>query len=292
MKRIVLAIGLLLCSWTWAAAATVNVGLNDVITTVEKSFQQDSSGHTPISDFTADFFQRTLLSKERRELRGDGRVSVRMPANGQPLMFRFEYYRPARQEIVSDGRSMWIYLPENRQVILSDVSFLYDRRSMNPNGDPAVNFLQGLGRISKDFQINFAPGMYDAAGNYVLELNPRRSMLTTRRILLVVDRDSVLARTSSNRNLPGSPSAPVPPSTQHGLPAAKTGFAPPIGTFGKFQSDPFPVLSSTVDSHDGTSVTMEFSNIRINNRLPGSEFNFIIPGDAQVVRPSEKNLPR
>ena len=212
MKRIMLAAALLLCSWNWAAAATMNVGLNDVIATVEKAFQQENGGEAPISDFTADFFQRTNLAKERRELRGDGRVSARMPSNGQPLMFRFEYFRPARQEIISDGRSMWIYLPENRQVILSDVSFLYDRRSLNPNSDPAVNFLQGLGRISKDFQINFAPGMYDAAGNYVLELNPRRSMLNTRRILLVVDRDSVLARTSSKRN-PGAPPTHAPPPT-------------------------------------------------------------------------------
>ncbi|MBT1072272.1 LolA family protein [Pelotalea chapellei] len=287
MRRIMLAMALLLCSWTWASAATMNAGLNDVIAAVEKAFQQDNSGHAPISDFTADFFQRTQLSTDRREMRGDGRVSVRMPSDGQPLMFRFEYYRPARQEIVSDGRSMWIYLPENRQVILSDVSFLYDRRSLSPNNDPSVNFLQGLGRISKDFQINFAPGMYDAAGNYVLELNPRRSMLNTRRILLVVDRDSVVARTAAKGSTPTAP-----PTNRPGSPAAKTGPLAPLGAFGVPQSNLFPVLSSTVEGHDGTIVTMEFSNIRINNRIPRTEFNFIIPADAQVVRPSDKNLPR
>lgn len=293
MKRIImLALSLVLLTWGWAAAA-VSIGLNDVINTVERSFRTDDNNSPLIGDFTADFFQVTRLSREKRELRGDGRVSVKLPAHGQPLMFRFEYYRPAQQEIVSDGRSMWIYQPDNRQVILSDVSFLYDRRGMGPN-EPAVNFLQGLGRISKDFQINFASGMYDAGGNYVLELTPRRSMLNTRRILLVVDRTSVLAlksTRSTGANQPAAPPVPAPPASRKAAPAGRSQFPAPTAGFG-LSSDPFPILSSTVEGHDGTSVTMEFSNIRVNTRLSDAEFRFIIPGDAQVVRPSEKNLPR
>ena len=207
-------------------------------------------------------------------------MAVKMASSSSPLMFRFEYFRPYWQEIVSDGNVLWIYHPENREVILSDVSFLYNRLSFDPDRDRAVNFLQGLGRISKDFQINFASGMYDTAGNYVLELTPRRAMINTRRIYLVVSRDTVLAfvRGKVPQNNPGD----APPPAQFGAKA-------PLG--GLQQSDPFPILSTTVEDQAGNSTTIEFSNIRINNRLPQSEFSFIVPAGVQIIRPSERNLP-
>lgn len=281
MKRFfTLLPGLLLCLWFGQAlaASQVNVGLNDVIATVEKSFKPDSSGLAPISDMTADFFQRTILAKDQRELRGDGRMSVKFASSSSPLMFRFEYFRPYQQEIVSDGKALWIYHPENREVILSDVSFLYNRLSLDPDRDRAVNFLQGLGRISKDFQINFAPGMHDIAGNYVLELTPRRAMINTRRILIVVNRDTVLTYVNNK----------TPQKNPTGIPQPFSTNAPQSA----LRSDPFPILSTTVDDQEGNSTTMEFSNTRINNRLPQSIFSFIVPAGVQIIKPSEQNLPR
>jgi len=283
MKRLLtLLTALFISSWTsqLLAAPQVNVGLSDVIATVEKSFQPDASGITPISDVTADFFQRTLLAKDQRELRGDGRMSVKMPTDRTPLMYRFEYFRPYWQEIVSDGNSLWIYHPENREVILSDVSFLYNRLSnrlpYDPEGDRAVNFLQGLDRISRDFQINFASGMYDTAGNYVLELTPRRAMLNTRRIFMVVNRDSVLQYISGKEGM-------------NGMGQPQFGAKAPLASL---QSDTFPILSTTDYDQAGNSTTIEFSNIRINNRLPLSTFTFIVPAGVQIIKPSQQNLPR
>ena len=294
-QRIALFIVLLFSCQNVAAHAAqqVKVGLNDVIATVEKSFKAGSNGQAPVGDFTADFFQRTLLKKEGREMRGDGVVSVRLATAASPLMFRFQYYRPYQQEIVSDGNSLWIYHPENREVILSDVSFIYNRPGFNPDRDSAVNFLQGLGRISKDFHINFASGMYDAAGNYVLELNPRRAMLNTRRILIVVSRDSVLSYVSGATPLTSGPAPaaprtlPTPPRTPFATPAPFAGMPAFGGT-----SDPFPLLSTTVEDQEGNSTTMEFANVKTNAHLSDAVFTFAIPPGIQVVRPSERNQPR
>lgn len=295
MKRYIFALAALTFSLTGGslfAAEQVKVGLNDVIATVEKSFKADSSGKIPVSDFTADFFQRTTLAKERREMRGDGQISVKLATSNSPLMYRFNYYRPYRQEIVSDGNSLWIYHPENREVILSDVSFIYNRPGFNPDRDSAVNFLQGLGRISKDFQINFAGGMNDAAGNYVLELSPRRAMLNTRRILIVVSRDDALAYIASKGQPKTPASLPVPPpKTTRPQMGAQPAFSP-IQPLGVARSDLFPILSTTVEDQDGNSTTMEFGNIRINNRLSKMDFLFLIPPGVQVVKPSEINQPR
>lgn len=296
--RIALLIGLLFSCLTAAAHAAqqqVKVGLNDVIATVERSFKAGSNGQAPVSDFTADFFQRTLLAREAREMRGDGVVSVKLATASSPLMFRFQYYRPYQQEIVSDGNSLWIYHPENREVILSDVSFNYNRPGFNPDRDRAVNFLQGLGRISKDFQINFASGMNDAAGNYVLELNPRHAMHNTRRILLVVSRDSVVSYVTGVNPLTKGPEPDLPPS--RALPSRTRtpfGATEPFGGVQGFgtTSDPFPLLSSTVEDQDGNSTTMEFANIKINTRLAATDFSFMVPPGVQVVKPSERNQPR
>ena len=296
-QRNTLLIGLLFSCLPVAAHAAqqVKVGLNDVIATVEKSFKAGSNGQAPVGDFTADFFQRTLLKREGREMRGDGVASVKLATETSPLMYRFQYYRPYQQEIVSDGKSLWIYHPENREVILSDVSFIYTRPGFNPDRDRAVNFLQGLGRISKDFQINYASGMFDVAGNYVLELNPRRAMLNIRRILLVVSRDSVISYVTGATPLASGP-VPPPQKPRAYLPAPRTPFAgqAPFAGMPEFGvvSDPFPLLSSTVEDQEENSTTMEFANVKINAGLRDTDFSFSIPPGVQTVKPSERNQPR
>ena len=295
--RIALLIALLFSSLPAAAFAAqqVHVGLNDVIATVEKSFKAGSNGQAPISDFTADFFQRTQLKKDGREMRADGVVSVKLATATSPLMYLFQYYLPNKQEIITDGKSLWIYHPENREVILSDVSSAYSRPGFNPDRDQAVNFLQGLGRLSHDFQINFAGGRNDAAGNYVLELHPRRAMLSIQRILLVVSRDSVLAYVTGATPLTSGPS-PAPPASRTIPPTNRTPFGTPapfagMPAFGG-TSDTFPLLSTHVEDHEGNSTTMEFANVKINSHLADRAFYFQIPPGVQVVRPSERNQPR
>lgn len=273
-------------------AAAANVGLNDVIATVEQSFRQGTTGKAPVTDFAANFFQRTLLADGQREMRGDGQMTVQLPAGNTPLMFRFEYFRPNQQEIVCNGRVLWIYHPDNREVILSDVSFLYNRSSLNFDRDRAVNFLHGLSSISRDFQINFAAGMFDPAGNYVLELTPRRAMLNTRRILLVVNRESVLSFVAGTggkeRSMPGTLPSPRTQGPQP-QPRSPFGTTPP---FGALRSDPFPILSTTTYDLEGNSTTLELTNIQVNGHPSETSFNFIVPGNVQIVRPSEQNVPR
>jgi outer membrane lipoprotein-sorting protein len=297
-QKITLIAGLIfLCTTvTSHAAQQVKIGLNDVIATVEKSFKAGNNGQAPVTDFTADFAQRTLL-KDGREMRGDGVASVKLATASSPLMYRFQYYRPYEQEIVSDGNSLWIYHPENREVILSDVSSVFNRPGFNPDRDHAANFLQGLGRISKDFHINFASGMYDSAGNYILELTPRRAMLNTKRILLVVSRDSATSYVTGATPLTNGPEPlPVPQKKPSLPPAPRSPFGTPapfagMPAFGGV-SDPFPLLSTTVEDLEGNSITMEFAHIKVNSRLADADFTFQVPANIQVIKPSERNQPR
>ncbi|NIQ96491.1 MAG: outer membrane lipoprotein carrier protein LolA, partial [Desulfuromonadales bacterium] len=82
------------------------------------------------------FTQESSIASLDRTQQGGGRVTLRFEQQGGgqvPLVkFRWEYEHPTRQEIVSDGRTMWVYIPENNQVIESDISEVSRARAQDP----------------------------------------------------------------------------------------------------------------------------------------------------------------
>jgi outer membrane lipoprotein-sorting protein len=194
-----------------------------------------------------------------RELKAEGEMTVRFADVAKPLMFRFDYFRPMPQEIVSNGRTLWMYLPANRQVVVSDVRFFFDSHGSGQDSNRAENFLQGLGRISKDFLITYSAEGGDAQGNFVLELTPRRSSSMITKLHLVVNRESVIRYVAQGRRIVFDPLQP---------------------------SAVFPVLASTVYDHNGNITSVEFSNIRSNVWVSDAVFNFVVPAGVEVVRPS------
>lgn len=237
-----------------------NVTLTDVINTVEKPFRLDKSGVAPLDTVRADFFQRSTIAAKKREFRADGEMYLKVASSTEPLKFRFDYFRPTRQEIVCDGRTLWVYLPENREVIQSDVAEFFDPTRFDQSRGRGVNFLQGLGRISKDFTIVFGRTMTDQAGNFILELTPRRASPTIEKLYLTVNRQSLQDMTGTRPQI-NAPQARPP------------------------ESHLFPLLATTVVDHEGNSTTMEFSNIQANGMVSDLTFTFSPPPDAQVVRP-------
>jgi outer membrane lipoprotein carrier protein len=262
-SRILSALLILGFSTTPAAAAQIpkySAGLNEVIATVEKPFQLDRSGSPLISTVRADFFQRSTIAEKKKEFRAEGQMYLNPATSSESLKFRFDYYRPTKQEVVCDGKTLWIYLPENRQVILSDVSEFFAPSRTGTGRERGINFLQGLGRISKDFAIVFNRSMTDQAGNYLLDLTPLRASATIEKLFITVSREAVERRAGTR------PQVGLPPARQP-------------------QLFPFPILSTTVVDHDGNSTTMEFSNAVTNSMVSDIIFRFDVPPDAQVVRP-------
>jgi outer membrane lipoprotein-sorting protein len=254
---------LLLCSVCTAGALQIpktTAGLGDVIAAVEAPFRVGSDGNPELTAVEADFFQRSTIADKKREMRADGRMFLKPATGDLPLKFRFDYYRPTRQEVVCDGRTLWIYLPENHQVIQSDVAEFLDPQINDPLRSRGVNFLQGLGRISKDFFITFAERATDLEGNFNLELRPQRSSVMIEKMFITVKRDAVLRRVGGLPKF-NAPAA-LPPEQQL-----------------------FAILATTVVDHDGNSTTMEFSNVRVNEMMSDLTFSFEPPADARLVRP-------
>lgn len=261
MKKVLKLTPLLLLIWTLASPASAKeiIGISDVIQTLENPFRIDAvaargTTRSAIADFEADFFQESRLVSLDRTQRGRGRVQVRFDrtrGDRVPLtMFHWTYDQPTNQEMVSDGRTMWVYLPENNQVIQSDIEFTSQARENDP-----MTFLTGLGNLSRDFLITWASPNLDVEGNYVLELKPRRVSQLIHKMQIVVDRDAVFEFT---RN-------------------ASTG-------------DLFPFLSTTVYDPNGNATLIEFQDIRVNRGLSDFNFRFMIPAGVDVVRPTGQGM--
>lgn len=257
MKRIIFLLSSFLLLAAVACAAPPvgqSIGLREVIAALERPFTPDAPPEEKIVDFQADFFQESHISSLERSQRGEGRVFIKFDEGSAgrvpKVLFRWEYDRPTRQEFVSNGEKLWVYLPENRQVILSNIEQTTLARQNNP-----MTFLTGLSNLSRDFFIRWADPNEDVAGNYILQLEPNRTTTMFHKMLVVVDRNAVLARHN------GTPDNSI-----------------------------FPILSTSVyDTYDNLTI-IEFSNIRTNRGMFLQSFDFMIPPNVDVVRPTGESM--
>lgn len=178
--RLLLALFILLPLAPTVRAAT----LNEVVQAVESPFRNGT-----IRDYSAAFAQESRIAALDRAQQAGGEVLVRFtaPRKGENpgVMFRWHYEKPAVQELVCDGKTLWVYLPENNQVIVSPVD------SSAPRENDPLAFLTGLGNLSRDFTVNFAAPDRDDRGNYRIELQPRRPSPVLARMTIAVSREAV-----------------------------------------------------------------------------------------------------
>jgi outer membrane lipoprotein carrier protein len=217
----------------WAAT------LNEVVRALERPFQAATPAGARVEDYRADFAQEARIASLDRVQQARGQVSVRFDrrrSTAEPtVQFHWEYAAPSRQELISDGRTLWVYLPENNQVIVSAIDGAAAREN-----DPMA-FLTGLGNLSRDFQVGFAAPERDDRGNYVLELRPRRTTALLERMVITVSRAAVEASAPGGLVFPIISTAVYDANgnstlivfdrvrVNGGIPPAQFSFTPPAG---------------------------------------------------------------
>ena len=144
--------------------------LNEIVSKVQG--QYDAHG-----DFKADFVQESLVKSLGRKQVSEGVVFFKKPGK-----MRWNYQKPFKQEIVSDGKTLWSYRPEEKQVLMSPMS-------QAAQGKVPSTFLAGLGNLQTDFQIRWGkePSPQDP---YFLELTPNEFQGSLEKLFLLVDRES------------------------------------------------------------------------------------------------------
>jgi outer membrane lipoprotein carrier protein len=136
-----------------------------------------------IKDFSADFTHTYEGGVLRKQITERGHLLVKKPGK-----MRWDYSAPEQKQFVSDGAKMYSYLPQDKQVIVSDVP-PEDRA-----GTPTL-FLAGKGSLTRDFTaslVDLPAGM--VAGSRALKLVPKARQPDYDWLVLVLDPSTLAIR--------------------------------------------------------------------------------------------------
>jgi len=166
MVKVVAALALGLLALVGSAAAQT---LDDVVREIESAYSR-------MTDLRADVNQTAFNKSLNQTIPARGTVYLKKGGR-----LRWEYTEPTPQEIVSDGKKLWVYTPTLNQANVSEAP--------QALAGPAGSFLAGLGRLRSEFQVRFLNPAQpkDADGNWVLDLTPKQPLPTLARLILSVD---------------------------------------------------------------------------------------------------------
>ncbi len=106
----------------------------------------------------------------------EGRIYIK-----QPGRMRWEYDRPEKQSIITNGETLWIYRPEDNQVMIGKAATFFGE------GMGGV-FLSDITTIRKNFGIKLTS--VNDAGDYELELTPIKALNGIQTVLITVSKDT------------------------------------------------------------------------------------------------------
>jgi outer membrane lipoprotein carrier protein len=172
----------------WLAGAAV-AGQAPAPDTLAQSLQQRYQG---IRDFSADFVHSYRGGVLRTQTTERGTVAVKKPG-----LMRWNYTSPEKKEFVSDGKKIYFYVPQDRQVQVTDA----------PSADQATTpalFLAGKGNIARDFTAAYAET--PPAGTVALKLTPRKAEPDYEYLIVAVDPKTLQIRALTTRDRQGGDS--------------------------------------------------------------------------------------
>ena len=172
MHRAVLALAVLLVLVALASVAAAQApapSLDDAVKGLEGAYGK-------MTDLKADFDQTAFNKSLNQSIPAKGTVYLK---KGGKL--RWEYADPTPQQIVSDGKTLWIYTPALSQVNTG--------AAPEALSGPAGSFLTGLGKVREHFAVRFLNPVEprDKDGNVVLDLTPKQPLPTMARLVLAAD---------------------------------------------------------------------------------------------------------
>lgn len=154
-----------------------NVGLETLQQVVQAPFKSDASLGCSIKSFAAQFEQVAHIASLNRSKQGHGKVLVRFNADA-PAAFRWDYLEPEEQHIISNGSRLWVYLPANNRVMISDVAEHLEQ------GDDPLLFLRSLDNLERYFSLSLPEPTRADDGAFLLQLTPKNESVYVRNLVL------------------------------------------------------------------------------------------------------------
>jgi outer membrane lipoprotein carrier protein len=152
-----------------AASEQNNLTVDQILENIENKYTD--------SKFTADFIQRSTIKAMNITDTATGKVYIKYPG-----MMRWEYEKPDRQIIITDADKLWIYRPEDNQVMSGKApTFFRDGKG--------ASFLSDIRLVRKKFDISLEANQPTESDLfYHLKLIPREQTLDISEIRLMVSR--------------------------------------------------------------------------------------------------------
>jgi len=131
-----------------------------------------------LESFSADFEQR--FQGGGVQLRESGIVKMKKPGK-----MYWEYQQPTPKIFIADGKKSYFYLPQDKQVIVSDLDL--------ENASTPLLFLVGRGKIQEDFQVELEEVEKPLqAENLLVRLTPKRPQGGYSYLMLEIDPSTYL----------------------------------------------------------------------------------------------------
>jgi outer membrane lipoprotein carrier protein len=152
-KKIFTLLLILFVSAVQASAQDKN--LDSVIDGIQKKYEQ-------INNFQALFTQTSEVKALNKTQNAQGEVWFKKPGK-----MRWNYNTPNKDQIVSDGNTLWFYDEDEEQVIETPLGQVSETQS-------TTTLLSGLGNIKELFNASFAePTDIDLNNGYLVDLVPK-----------------------------------------------------------------------------------------------------------------------
>ncbi len=146
------------------AAAESDLNLEQILDRMETQYTNNS--------FKAEFAQESTLKAMDISDFASGKIFVRYPG-----MMRWEYEKPDRQVIITDAKKLWIYRPDDNQVMTGSApAFFSDGKG--------ASFLSDIKLVRRKFKISLEPSKDNFF--YELKLQPIEKTLDVNDIRLSV----------------------------------------------------------------------------------------------------------
>ena len=158
--------------------------LDSVVSRLQDNYKE-------IKDYRASFVQEAKVKGYPRAQISSGEVFYKRPG-----MMRWNYDKPETQEIVTDGKVLWMYTPSLDQVMKADFA-------MTSQSKVAEAFLSGMGNISKDFNISIENDA-EKGDDIILMLIPKDESDPVKSLELFVDRVTIYVRKSVMTDIYGN----------------------------------------------------------------------------------------
>ena len=146
------------------------LGAADILDRVQKRYEA--------GDFEADFVQESHLKAMGMVDTAKGHLYF-----GHPGMMRWHYKTPEEYLIITDADTVWIYRPEENQVMLGRAVDYFGSRK-------GADFFTKPGELSTEFIVELVPKELQEKNHYVLRLVPRTERPSLAELYLFISKET------------------------------------------------------------------------------------------------------